>query len=360
MLTSKGGHIILLKNIWKTGKRILLFFGGTAFGAAAWYTIREYRPKPVEPLAPPAGKRSLSTADTFRLLSWNIGFGGFDKSMDFFMDGGKMVRPRSKKQVMKNLKGIKKVLSNQSCDVFFLQETDLDSSRSYHINQQDYFQRKLNLPGIFAWNYKCDFIPYPFPPLGKMSSGLSIFTDLKASSARRLSLPDSFSWPVKTCNLKRCLLEIRIPLKDSPRELVLLNFHLEAYDKGQGKLAQSRFLSSTLSQEYAKGSYVIAGGDFNQILKGEDKYPLHNKNNWTPGRLEKDLLPPHFSLAADDTFPTCRLLDRPYSGSFDKAQVYVLDGFLVSDNLQIRKVSVLNTNFEYTDHQPVLLEVEFL
>ena len=368
------------KLLQKTGKKFILSCLTGALGALSWYTLREYRPQKAESLSPPKGRRLLSPADPFRLLTWNIGFAGFDSSMDFFMDGGKMVRPRSKSQVFRNMKGIGKILTSCTADAYFLQEVDLDSSRSYHMDQQDYFEKRMGLPGVFAWNYKCDFIPFPLPPLGKMSSGISTFTDLKVRSARRLALPESFSWPVKTCNLKRCILEARIPVKGSSRELVLLNFHLEAYDKGEGKLAQSRLLSQILSREYEKGNYVIAGGDFNQIIKGEDKYPLRKSKNWTPDLLEKDFLPPHFSIAADDTWPTCRLLDRPYDGSMEKGRVYVLDGFLVSDNLQISgkslayvldgflvsdnlkisRVSVINTDFAYTDHQPVILEVQFL
>ena len=346
----------LFKNILKAGG----LWGGLVLGAVSWYTLREYRPKKETPLPVPKGGQTLSRKDSFRLLTWNIGFAGFDRTMDFFMDGGKMVRPRNREQVVKNMKGIKKILDTQKAEVYFLQEVDLDSSRSYRIDQHRYFEKSLGIPGIFAWNYKCDFIPYPFPPLGKMSSGLGTFTGLKIRSARRLSLPESFSWPVKTCNLKRCILETRIPIRGSSRELVLFNFHLEAYDKGEGKLAQSRLLAKILSLEYEKGNYVIAGGDFNQIIKGAEKYPLHKSKNWTPGLLEKEFLPPHFSIAADDTFPTCRLLDQPYDGSAEKGRVYVLDGFLVSDNLKVSKVSVVNTDFAYTDHQPVMLEVRFL
>ena len=53
-------------------------------------------------------------------------------------------------------------------------------------------------------------------------------------------------------------------------------------------------------------------------------------------------------------------MDRPYDGSMEKGRVYVLDGFLVSDNLQISGVTVVNTDFAYTDHQPVMLEIRFL
>ena len=52
-----------------------------------------------------------------------------------------------------------------------------------------------------------------------------------------------------------------------------------------------------------------------------------------------------------------RLLNGPYSGNYDDSQVYVLDGFIVSDNLKIDQVENIDTQFEYTDHQPVKLNV---
>ena len=62
----------------------------------------------------------------------------------------------------------------------------------------------------------------------------------------------------------------------------------------------------------------------------------------------------------DDSYPTCRLLNQPYTGDYETSQVYVLDGFIVSDNLEVELVEVVDTNFEYTDHQPVKLKVRFL
>ena len=257
----------------------------------------------------------------------------------------------NQKQVEKNLHGIGKFLSASDADVYFLQEVDLDSKRSFHINQQDFY--------AFGRNFLCDFVPYPLPPIGKVDSGILTLTGLQTSSSSRISLPESFSWPVKTCNLKRCMLETRIPLKGTEAELVLINFHLEAYDSGEGKAAQSKMLAEKLAQEYAAGNYVIAGGDFNQTFEGMDTYPIHNSESWVPGTIGQDDLPEHFSFATDDSYPTCRLLNAPYTGSYETSQVYVLDGFIVSDNLNVSDVSVVNTDFAYTDHQPVMLEVEF-
>lgn len=338
----------------------LLAFIGLLSCALLWFTLREYRPEEREALKAPDGERTLSFGDSLHILSYNTGYAGLDHTEDFFMDGGTAVQPDTEGQVRENLKGISDILDQASADVYFLQEVDINSKRSFSIDERQYYEEALGLPGVFAYNFKCDFVPYPLPPIGKVESGLLTMTDLKASEASRLSLPVSFSWPVRTCNLKRCMLETRIPLKDSDAELVLINFHLEAYDSGEGKKAQSKMLADKLALEYEAGNYVVAGGDFNQTFEGMDKYPLRDTDNWTPGVIGEDSLPDHFSFAADDSYPTCRLLNQPYSGSFDTDQVYVLDGFILSDNLQVSEIKVINTDFRYTDHQPVSLEVKLL
>ena len=325
--------------------------------AVLWLTIREYRPEKEEALKVPKNTRTLSLDDSLRIMTYNIGYAGLDKSEDFFMDGGSKVQPDKKEQVEVNLKGIEKVLTENPADVYFLQEVDKDSKRSFHIDETEYLKNALDMEGIFACNFKCDFVPYPLPPIGKVNSGIFTMTDLQVNSAARLALPESFSWPVKTCNLKRCMQETRIPLEGTDVELVLINFHLEAYDDGDGKIAQSKMLAEKLSKEYEAGNYVIAGGDFNQTFEGMDKYPITNTENWVPGIISQDTLPEHFSFAVDDTYPTCRLLNAPYTGSYETSQVYVIDGFIVSDNIKVSDISVINTDFEYTDHQPVQMEI---
>lgn len=322
-------------------------------------TAREYRPAPVEKLEHSSGSRTISPEDSLTLVTYNTGYAGLDKTADFFMDGGHSVQPDSAEQVKQNMEGIGQILSSNPADVYFLQEVDLDSKRSFHINEKDYYENILNLPGLFAMNFNCDYVPYPLPPIGKVKSGIHTLTDLTVKEASRISLPESFTWPVKTCNLKRCMLETRIPLKGTDAQLVLINFHLEAYDSGEGKIAQSKMLAEKLEKEYHAGNYVIAGGDFNQTFDKIASFPVVDNENWVPGVFGSDSLPEHFSVAADDAYPTCRLLNAPYTGSYDTSQVYVIDGFIVSDNLKVSDISVINTDFEYTDHQPVKMTVEF-
>ena len=286
--------------------------------AVAILTALEYRPDQIETLNTTSGKQSISTGDSMTILTYNTGYAGLSKDEDFFMDGGSKVMPETKDLVKHNMKGIAGILNDADADVY---------------------------------------VPYPLPTIGKVESGLVTYSDYKVSEASRIALPESFKWPVKTCNLKRCMLETRIPIKGSDKELVLINFHLEAYDSGEGKIAQRKVLVKKLKEEYEKGNYVIAGGDFNQTFDGMDTYPIHDKDSWVPGKVGKEDIPEGFSYAVSDNVPTCRLLNGPYSGNYDDSQVYVLDGFIVSDNLKIDLVENIDTQFEYTDHQPVKLNV---
>lgn len=348
-----------MKKVLKVTGIVLLLLAATIASVLIFFTVREYRPKAEEAVEAIKGTRRASVEEGISIMTYNTGYGGLNETEDFFMDGGTKVQPDSEEEVKENMEGIAKAMKENPADIYFLQEVDRDSKRSYHQNQEAYYEEQLGMDGMFAYNFKCDLVPYPLPPIGKVASGIVTMTDFETSSAKRISLPESFSWPVKTCNLKRCMLETRIPLEGSDKELVLINFHLEAYDSGEGKVAQSKMLAGKLEEEYAKGNYVIAGGDFNQTFEQIEKYPVKNKEDWVPGVIGTDDLPEHFSFAVDDSYPTCRLLNKAYTGSYDTSQVYVIDGFIVSDNLKVERVKVIDEQFKYTDHQPVMLEVTF-
>ena len=91
-----------------------------------------------------------------------------------------------------------------------------------------------------------------------------------------------------------------------------------------------------------------------------DTYPIIDQENWTPGIVGADDIPERFSLFATDNVPTCRLLNAPYSGNYEDSQVYVIDGFIVSDNLQVTMLQNVDTGFVYSDHQPVQMQVSMV
>ena len=329
-------------------------------GLFAYLTLAEYNPAHAE-----VAERGAVTVSkkldkkTFTILTMNTGYGALGRDADFFMDGGTGVRGESEERVRDNMLGIEAIVRSTNASFVFLQEVDTDSARSFGLNQWLQYEYDLeDYETRFALNYSCDYVPYPIPnTIGKVHSGIATFSRYTISSATRYSLPCPFSWPSRIANLKRCMLVTRIPLDDSEgKELVLVNFHLEAYDDGEGKAAQTEQLMSYLLEEYEKGNYVIAGGDFNQCFPGtQDAYPLKPTSEWAAGQL--DSLPTGWKYAYDDSEPTCRLLNQPYDPSSPLTQYYVIDGFIISPNLTLDSVETLNEGFVYSDHNPVLMEI---
>ena len=344
-------------------KRILKILGiviavvvVAALSLFIWLWATEYRPEAEEPVTVETPVEQKLNKDSFTVLSWNIGYCGLGEESDFFMDGGKMVRS-DKDLVIKNYAGIQGYLSGVKADFTLLQEADSDSKRSYSMDEVTSLRDKLGQTSAYAMNFCTKYVPYPWPTIGKVHSGLLTFSRYEITEATRISLPCPFSWPMSMVNLKRCLLVSRIPIEGSERELVLVNLHLEAYDDGEGKLAQSEQLREYLAAEYEKGNYVVAGGDWNQLFpQAETRYPNEHPELWTPGRLDKSELAAGWQYVWDESAPTCRLLNQPYDpADTENTQYYVIDGFLISPNLTVESVETQNEGFTYSDHNPVLL-----
>lgn len=329
-------------------------------------TITEYRPQDQEP-AEVVGETALTMesvelAKPIDIISWNIGYCGLGAGQDFFMDGGTMIRPSNKKEVDENLAGVIQTLKRYPSDFYFIQEVDKSSKRSYYIDQTAALTEALGTALAYTYNFKATYVPYPIPPIGKVASGVGLFTRYPFTKAYRFGLPVPFNWPVSTVNLKRCMLVTRFPLEFG-RELVTVVLHLEAYDEGEGKIAQTNALVDFIRAEYKAGNYVIAGGDFNQIFPGtQSLYPLYDEF-WAPGIMSGGILPEGWQFAVDDTTPSCRLNKAPYKPALTDENIrkkwpyYVIDGFIVSPNISIVSVKTLDESFRYADHNPVKLRV---
>lgn len=329
-----------------------------AGGLVLWLSVSEYKPAPVEELdilsAP--GSRTLSAGEPLDVLSWNIGYAGLGEGSEFFMDGGEDVKSADEQTVLGYLGGIRDYIYSDMPDLIMLQEVDVDSARTYGIDEADTL---ASANSVHALNYSCPFVPFPIPPMGRINSGLFTTTQYAIDSAERISLPCPFSWPVSTANLKRCLLVSYMPIENSDKQLVLVNLHLEAYDDGEGKIAQTNRLRDFIAAEYEKGNYVIAGGDFNQVFPGSlDVYPNTHPDLWEPGVLDNSLLPEGWSFAYDTSVPTCRLLNQPYDpADTENTQYYVIDGFILSPNVELNAVQSVDLGFENSDHNPVRINV---
>ena len=349
----------------KVFKIVLIVLGAVlllAAGLILWLSVCEFKPADVTDVKVESnsqvGEFSPFLDQELTVISWNIGYAGLGKDSDFFMDGGENVSSADQDTVTASLLGIYKQLytGDNQAGIYMLQEVDKNSARTYGMDESDCL-------GIYnstyALNYSCPFVPYPLPPIGRVNSGLLTTTMYDIDSSERISLPCPFDWPVSTANLKRCLLVSYLPIEGSSSKLVIVNLHLEAYDDGEGKIAQTKQLREFIEAEYAKGNYVIAGGDFNQIFPGGlNAYPNKHPELWQPGLIEDDILPEGWTLAYDLDTPSCRLLNQPYDPSdTENTQHYVIDGFILSPNVELLDVNTLDLGFENSDHNPVKLSV---
>ena len=118
-------------------------------------------------------------------------------------------------------------------------------------------------------------------------------------------------------------------------------------------------LAELLQSEADKGNYVIAGGDFNQIFSSADAsaFPVYG-DNWAANEIDVDRFGDGWQFLMDASVPSCRSLYKPYAGADrDAFQYYLIDGFIVSDNLTVDAFGTQELGFIASDHNPVLLRV---
>ena len=327
-------------------------------------TLTEYRPEDKEEVAVTGEvHRSMAFDDAFTVMTWNVGYGALGDNADFFMDGGEMVQTADRNRVNRNLNAIRAKIDELSPSFLFLQEVDQSSTRANHVDEYSVFLHHLsNYQASYALNFNVFYLPYPIPPIGKVKSGIASFSKFRMDSSERIQLPVSFIWPVKTVNLKRCVLVSRVPIDNSDKELVLMNLHLEAYDNGKGKEKQTKALLKLMQKEAKKGNYVIVGGDFNQVFSTVDPTKTDVKKGlWTPGSIDVESFGEGWTFYMDTKVPSCRSLDQPYEGADkEKFQYYYIDGFIVSSNIQVESVDTQDLGFESSDHNPVYMKAKLI
>ncbi|MFK7948227.1 MAG: endonuclease/exonuclease/phosphatase family protein [Saprospiraceae bacterium] len=312
--------------------------------------------------------QTVITDSTISLITWNIGFGGLGEESIFFYDAGgtltsdvPVITP--KEHFEKNQAAIEEFVKINKSDFYLIQEVDIEAKRSYGVNQFEEIQEELsNFSGAYAMNYNVKRVPLPvmefWHTMGKVEAGLATFSKYQPKEATRYQFPGNYGWPTRIFQLDRCFLAKRFDVQNG-KELVVINTHNSAYDKG-GKLKaqQMVYLKNYLLSEYEKGNYVIVGGDWNQCP------PNFKFDTFLPGKGEgyettsipMDYLPQDWLWVYDTTTPTNRKLTEVYKDG--ETFTTLIDFFLVSPNLQLEKVRNINQQFKYSDHQPVYVELK--
>lgn len=304
---------------------------------------------------------SLTTGQEYSALTYNLGFGAYTPDFSFFMDGGKSSWAKSKESVQDTIQGAGELIASYDPDFALLQEVDLDSTRSYHVNEYSILKDCLNsYNSVFAQNYDSAFLFYPFTqPHGSSKSGLALFSRYQVTDSLRRSFPVSTSFS-KFFDLDRCYSISRVPV-DNGKELVIFELHMSAYGNSDAiREGQIRMLADDMQKEYEAGNYVLCGGDFNHDLKASED-DSENRESWAYP-FPRAILPDHFSFCID------QLTDEERDSLWDSARnadmeyvpgetyTVTLDGFIISDNIECVSYDNINTGYIYSDHDPVYLE----
>ena len=144
---------------------------------------------------------------------------------------------------------------------------------------------------------------------------------------------------------------------------------MSAYDKGgviRGK--QLEFLNAFLEEERGKGNYVIIGGDYNHALFDTDTgAPDEDPDKWFPSEqlhpdwvaeLDATKLTEGYRVKAAYNAPTCRAAEMPYTKGVN--YTVTIDGFIVSDNIEVSDIHNIDSEFAYSDHNPANMTFRLL
>ena len=203
------------------------------------------------------------------------------------------------------------------------------------------------------------YLPFPWTdPIGRVYGGLQTLSKFTPVEIKRIALPNITDWPRKLVYLKRCLLFERYKLANG-KDLVIINPHFEAYDAGGlVKKEQRAVVKKILEEEYAKGNYMVLGGDWNIAPPG------FNVHKWEHKKLTMNLTWPTTILfrapggimwLIPALLPTAKTKPATLKGETYKT---IIDYFYVSPNIEVENIHGIDLGFNYSDHNPVRMRIK--
>lgn len=306
-----------------------------------------------------AVESTVKTDVEYTVVTQNLGFGAYTPDFTFFMDGGKSGKAKSEESVLEATRLGLDTVASLGADFVFFQELDVHSHRNRFVDQKTMTEQSfMGFSSVFAYNYDSPYVAIPIgDPHGAAVSGMMTLSSVDITSSVRRSLPVASGFS-KYVDLDRCFTVSRVPVEGG-KELVLINIHTSAYGTtGDLSTAQLTMLFDCMKEEYEKGNYVIAGGDFNHDLTGDSVMKLNGADmeySWARP-FPDSLIPEGFEKCVDykdgTLLPTARNCSGPYGPD---CMVFILDGFFVSENVRCISVENVDTGFAYSDHAPVKL-----
>lgn len=291
-------------------------------------------------------KRS-DTTDTnsdnvFTVITYNIGYlSGLTNNQAV---------ERKKQFFDNNLETAITALKDIKPDFIGFQEIDIDSKRSFNVNQVNKIAQALNFArGAIAINWDKNYLPFPYFPFsahfGRILSAQAVLSRYPIESHERIVLENITNKPFfyKAFYIDRLAQITKINVKGRP--LVLINVHLEAFDVPT-RQKQTEFLQKLLSK-YVDEYPVLLIGDFNStLINSENPQPTINlllENPSLKSAVPKEKLTDEQST----TFPS----DKPIA-KLD----YI---FYTPKTIEVLEWRIISEAEQASDHLPFMMKFRF-
>jgi endonuclease/exonuclease/phosphatase family metal-dependent hydrolase len=292
--------------------------------------------------------------DRFTVVSYNIGY----------LSGAtnNLAVARSQALFDQNLQNAIATLGPLKADFIALQEIDLDSRRSYYVNQVTALAENLSFAhrGI-AVNWDKNYVPFPYwPPsahFGKILSAQAVLSRYPITEQERFVLEPVASKPFfyKALYLDRLAQVTKVDIDGKP--LVLVNVHLEAFDFTT-RLNQARIVTQ-IAEAYAKDHPVLLVGDFNSALNRSFDTPKEALS----GKEGQDELQSEIPYAINliEASPQFASVVPPEQWSEPQQLTYPADApqykldyiFYTPDSLELVEAGVVTGANQASDHLPI-------
>ncbi len=290
-------------------------------------------------------------SDIVSVGTWNLGYAGLGRESDFIVDGGKTLLPQSGKIVEKNLAGIQAVAQSLETDVQFFQEVSeagaLSRWRSSAKTLKSIFVKDLFW---FRKDIATKLLPWPL----KLNHGTAIATKYDVISGELVPIVGEPNPIFGMLRRRYGIQALRMQGADTNIEWMFLNIHLSAFDDGGDlRREQIKAVFDYAQSLYAQGMHVVVGGDWNmELFQANFPHRTLKKDLFWIHPMPADSVPADWKIAVDTDLPTVRTVNQP----FERGENYltIIDGFIVSPNVEIVAVKTVDTDFDMSDHMPVV------
>lgn len=301
----------------------------------------------------------LEPGSQYSAISYNIGFGSYLPDFNYHADGGKDVIAKSSDTVKENVSNIADLLNKENADFVNLQEVDSEASRSHGNDEVKQLLEEMptyvNHKVVFQ---ESPFIVTPFfPPTGIIKSNMTGYSKFTPTKIMRFQLPVE-SGLGKFFDADRCYSKAEYKVENG-KSLYVYNTHISKNLDDTGlPNSQIEALIKDMQESSKNGHYIICMADFNkQLVDAPEKYFPINKV------MDERLFPSDFLngtnirlVAPFDPAKPVASVREATDHAYDEANAVAnVDGFLVSSNIEVISSSVIDTDFKYSNHNPVKL-----